>query len=154
MLRKKWSDEKKEKHKIDLFMREGKLGMTLQHPNIVEILAVNQEIDSKQYYIVMEFVEGGNLRDFLAIRKKLALPDVLRVLEDTSAGLAHAASKGITHRDLKLTNVLLSSQGPCKLVDFGLAGSQIGVGGNTSGRVGEEQEEITVDRTVDYAGLE
>ena len=39
--------------------------MTLQHPNIVEILAVNQDRASKQYYIVMEFVEGGNLRDIL-----------------------------------------------------------------------------------------
>jgi len=150
VLRKKWSEDK---HKIELFMREGKVGMTLRHPNIVEILAVNQELDSKQFYIMMEFVEGGNLRDFLAIRKKLTVPDVLRILEDTSAGLAHAASKGITHRDMKLTNVLLSSQGPCKLVDFGLAGAQLGVGGKNE-RVGEEREEVTVDRTVDYAGLE
>jgi serine/threonine protein kinase len=150
VLRKKWSEDK---HKIELFMREGKVGMTLRHPNIVEILAVSQETDSKQYYIVMEFVEGGNLRDFLAIRKKLAANDVLRILEDTSAGLAAAATKGITHRDMKLTNVLLSTQGPCKLVDFGLAGELVGIT-DRGGRVGEEQEEITIDRTVDYAGLE
>ncbi|MBI2808653.1 MAG: protein kinase [Planctomycetes bacterium] len=150
VLRKKWSEDK---HKIELFMREGKMGMSLRHPNIVEILAVNQEASTNQYYIIMEFVEGGNLRDFLQIRKKLTPPDVLRILEDTAAGLAHAFAQGVTHRDMKLTNVLLSSQGPAKLVDFGLAGAKVGAGGNI-GRVGEEKEEVSVDRTVDYAGLE
>lgn len=142
VLRKKWSQDA---HKIELFMREGKVGMTLRHPNIVEILAVNQEAKTHQYYIVMEFVEGGNLRDLLAIRKKLKAADVLRIMEDTASALAYSFSQGITHRDMKLTNILLSSQGPIKLVDFGLAG---GAG------PGEEKEELNVDRTVDYAGLE
>src|SRR5438477_1469990 len=57
VLRNKWS---KDKHKIELFMREGKMGMTLRHPNIVEILAVSQDTKTNQFYIVMEFVEGGN----------------------------------------------------------------------------------------------
>jgi tRNA A-37 threonylcarbamoyl transferase component Bud32 len=144
VLRKKWSDDKR---KIDQFMREAQVGMSLRHQNIVEILAVNHEKTTNQYYIVMEFVEGGNLRDFLRVRKTLALPEVLRILEDTAAGLTCAFAKGITHRDLKLTNILLSSQGPAKLVDFGLAGGQFSVTGDDAG-------EIHVDRTVDYAGLE
>src|SRR6266446_4771401 len=143
VLRNKWS---KDRHKIELFMREGKMGQTLRHPNIVEILAVSQDKKTDQYYIVMEFVEGGNLRDFLNIRKKLPPTDVLRIVEDTAAALAHAFSKGITHRDMKLTNILLSSQGPAKLVDFGLAGAQFGPS--------DDKEEVNVDRTVDYAGLE
>jgi len=143
VLRKKWSEDR---HKIELFMREGKVGMTIQHPNIVEILAVSQDQKTNQYYIVMEFVEGGNLRDFLNIRKKLQTAEVLRIVEDTAAGLAHALSKGITHRDMKLTNILLSSQGPAKLVDFGLAGEQFGPS--------DDKEDVTIDRTVDYAGLE
>jgi serine/threonine protein kinase len=144
VLRNKWS---KDPHKIELFMREAKVGMSLRHPNIVEILAVNHEKSTNQYYLVMEFVEGGNLRDFLNIRKTLQVVDVLRILEDTAAGLAHAFSKGITHRDMKLTNILLSSQGPAKLVDFGLAGGQFSV-------TGDDKGEVNVDRTVDYAGLE
>lgn len=143
VLRKKWSDDK---HKIELFMREGRMGMSLQHPNIVELIAVNHEKKSNQYYIVMEFVEGGNLRDFLNIRKKLPANEVLRIVEDTASGLAYAASKGLTHRDMKLTNILLSSQGPAKLVDFGLAGGQFGAS--------DDKEDVSVDRTVDYAGLE
>jgi CheY-like chemotaxis protein len=144
VLRDRWS---KDKHKIDLFMREAKVGMSLRHPNIVEILAVNQEKTTNQHYIVMEFVEGGNLRDLVTIRKKLQIPDVLRILEDVASGLAYAFTKGITHRDMKLTNILLSSQGPAKLVDFGLAGGQFSI-------TGDEKGELNVDRTVDYAGLE
>src|SRR6185369_10235505 len=68
VLRHKWSDDK---HSIDLFEREAKLGISMRHPNVVQILAVNQDTASKQYYMVMEFVEGGNLRDFMTIRKKL-----------------------------------------------------------------------------------
>lgn len=143
VLRKKWSEDK---HKVELFMREGRMGMTLTHPNIVETLAVNHEKKTNQYYIVMEFVEGGNLRDFLNIRKKVPAIEVLRILEDVASGLAFAFSKGITHRDMKLTNVLLSSQGPAKLVDFGLAGA--------GALPGDEKDDVNVDRTVDYAGLE
>jgi serine/threonine protein kinase len=119
--------------------------MTLHHPNIVEILAVNQDKATRQYYIVMEFVEGGNLRDLLNMNKKLAPAVVLKILEETASALAYAFSKGVTHRDMKLTNILISSQGPVKLVDFGLAGGSLGF---------EEKDEVSVDRTVDYAGLE
>ncbi|MBI3411005.1 MAG: protein kinase [Planctomycetes bacterium] len=144
VLRRKWSDNP---HNIELFEREGRLGMTLHHSNIVEILAVSHDMASKQFYIVMEFVEGGDLRDLLAIRnpKKLEPDEALKILEDVTAGLQFALSKGITHRDMKLTNVLLSAQRTAKLVDFGLAGAW--------GKA-HENEESNVDRTVDYAGLE
>jgi tRNA A-37 threonylcarbamoyl transferase component Bud32/CheY-like chemotaxis protein len=142
VLRRKWSEDK---HKIDLFTREGRMGMSLHHPNIVEILAVNLDRNTKQYYIVMEFVEGGNLRDLLGIRGKLQPPETLKILEETASALAYAFSRGVTHRDMKLTNILLSSQGPAKLVDFGLAGGHVGF---------DEKDDKTVDRTVDYAGLE
>ena len=145
VLRRKWSEDQ---HNIELFEREGKVGMSLRHPNVVEILAVNRDLVSHQYYIVMEFVEGGNLRDILAIRpgKKLQPAEALRYLEDATAALAYAYSHGVSHRDMKLTNILISSQGgQAKLVDFGLAG--------VYGRA-QISESNLVDRTVDYAGLE
>jgi tRNA A-37 threonylcarbamoyl transferase component Bud32/CheY-like chemotaxis protein len=127
-----------------LFEREGKVGLSMQHPNIVHILAVNRDPTTGQYYLVMKFVEGGNLRDFLAIRKKLEPPEALRLLEETVNGLAHALTLGLTHRDLKPTNILISATKTAKLVDFGLA--------ELAGGAREEGGEI--DRTVDYAGLE
>ena len=149
ILRKKWSADK---HKIDLFEREGRMGMTLRHPNIVEILSVSHEKATNQYYIVMEFVEGGNLRDILNIRKKLQPLEMLRILEDIAAGLAAAFAHGTTHRDMKLTNVLLASQGHAKLVDFGLAGVHAAVAAVTG--ADDKDDDVDVDRTVDYAGLE
>jgi len=144
VLRKKWSDDK---HNIELFEREGQMGMSLKHPNIVEILAVNRDPATKQYFIVMEFVEGGNLRDILSIRKKIDGAEVLRILDEVTNGLHYALSRGLTHRDMKLTNILMSSAGTAKLVDFGLATAH-------GGRIQTERDDLKVDRTVDYAGLE
>jgi len=144
VLRSRWSEDK-HKHKIELFEREGKIGMSMRHPNIVEILAVNRDEASKQRYIVMEFVEGGNLRDFLAIRKKLEPAEALRLIEDATQGLAHAFSRGLTHRDIKPTNILISSQLTAKLVDFGLA---------EANQASTKDDGTPIDRTVDYAGLE
>ena len=95
----------------------------------------------------MEFVEGGSLRDFLLIRKKLEPAEALRILEDVTAGLCYATSRGVTHRDIKLTNILISSQGAAKLVDFGLAKIY-------SRRDLQGPDDKKIDRTVDYAGLE
>jgi len=142
VLRQRWSEDP---HTIELFEREGKLGKSLRHPNIVTILDVNKDPATKQYYIAMEFVEGGNLRDFLAIRKKLEPAEALRLLEDAAAGLTYAYSKGLSHRDVKLTNILISTQQTAKLVDFGLADMFT---------YGPKDVDSKMDRTVDYAGLE
>ncbi len=141
ILRRRWSEDQQ---KIDLFNREGRVGLTLRHPNIVEVVTTNVEKKTGQYYIVMEFVEGGNLREMLAIRQ-LSVLECVKILEDCAAGLTYAHSIGITHRDMKLTNVLVSSLGTAKLVDFGLAKI-------VSSLAGHDEEKV--DRTVDYAGLE
>jgi serine/threonine protein kinase len=143
VLRKRWSEQRGH---IELFEREGKVGLALRHPSIVSVLDVALDVASGQYYIVMEFVEGGNLRDFLAIRKKLEPVEALRLMDDAVSALAYAHSLGITHRDIKPTNVLISAQGRAKLVDFGLA--DICAGGS------DAEDNNKTYRTVDYAGLE
>ncbi len=142
VLRRRWSDDQQ---RIELFQREARVGMSMHHPNIVEILAMNRDRAAGQYYIVMEFVEGWNLREMLAQRKKLGSLEAIRILEDCANGLAYAYSLGVTHRDMKLTNILVSSSNTAKLVDFGLAKI-------FSAMAGSDEEKI--DRTVDYAGLE
>src|SRR5262249_13911542 len=76
-----------------------------------------------------------------------------RILEDATKGLAYAFSRGITHRDMKLTNILISSQGTAKLVDFGLAQLMGTLAGRASGG-SDDMDKDEVARTVDYAGLE
>ena len=73
------------------------------------------------HFIVMEFVEGRNLREFVRIRKKLDPVEATRLMIGITDGLRYAFEHGMTHRDLKLSNVLVSSRGKRKLVDFGLA---------------------------------
>lgn len=148
VLRRRWSEDQQ---RIDLFEREGKVGMSLKHPNIVEILAVGKDQTSGQFFIIMEFVEGGNLREILQIRGKFTVPEALRIIEEAATGLAYAYSQGVTHRDMKLTNILIASQGAAKLVDFGLA--QFFPGGHEETKEKDKDKE-KVERTVDYAGLE
>lgn len=138
VLRKSKSEDPTE---ADLFRREGELGMQLKHPNIVAIHEVYSK--GKMHYIVMDFVEGHNLRDFFKVRGKFEPLEAARITEGMVAGLSYAFQKGITHRDLKMSNVIVSSDGVAKLVDFGLAG--LG---------GEEGGDAMNPRTIDYAGLE
>jgi serine/threonine protein kinase len=104
---------------VEQFLREGRMGLQLRHPNIVTIFEI--ENDPRAPYLVMEFVEGETLREILKIRHKFGPLDSLKLVQDICAGLDFAAQKGISHRDLKLSNILVHSSGRCKLVDFGLA---------------------------------
>jgi serine/threonine-protein kinase len=140
VLRKSKSEEPAE---ADLFRREGELGMQLKHPNIVAIHEVYSK--GKTHYIVMDFVEGNNLRDFFKVRGKFEPLEAAGIVEGMVAGLSYAFQKGITHRDLKMSNVIVSSDGVSKLVDFGLAGL---------GATAEEGGDTANPRTIDYAGLE
>lgn len=141
VLRKRFRDDSDQ---TDQFYREGQMGQTLRHPNIVPIYEVHR---GRDHYLVMEFVEGGNLRDFVRIRKKLSPTEATQIVADLASGLSYALQRGISHRDLKLTNALVSSRGQAKLVDFGLAGADE--------RVSDDGlESATASRTIDYAGLE
>jgi eukaryotic-like serine/threonine-protein kinase len=150
VLRNKWTMDKQ---KIELFQREGKLGLSIRHPNITSVLAINQDAKTGQHFLVMEFIEGGNLRDLINIRKKLDIDEALRIMEDCASGLQGAWQKNLTHRDIKPTNILISAQKEVKLVDFGLA--EITSGGSVHlQRQSDRDDDVAVDRTVDYAGLE
>ena len=139
VLRSRWAEDPR---KVNLFKREGELGKRLKHKNIVPIYEVGS--DGNQHYLTMEFVEGGNFRELLKARGKFSPFEATRYVLDITQGLDYALSLGVTHRDLKLTNVLLSAHGVAKLVDFGLAGQDA-----ASRSIDEE-----VDRAVEYSTLE
>lgn len=139
LLRQRWAEDPR---MVNLFRREGELGKRLKHKNIVPIYEVGN--DGNQHYLTMEFVEGGNFRELLKSRNKFTQAEASKYVLDMAEGLEYALRLGLTHRDLKLTNVLLSAQGVAKLVDFGLAGQD-------SSLSSMEEE---VDRAVEYATLE
>ena len=138
-LRKRFRDDKS---MCDHFLREGKIGMQLRHPCIVPIYEVLEEPSPS---LTMEFVEGSNLREFQRMRKKFSPLEAMRLTVDILSGLVYAFQQGMTHRDLKMSNVLVTSRGRARLVDFGLAGQQ------TNNPTGSEE---TNPRTIDYAALE
>ncbi len=108
-----------EPDQVDLFLREAHMGEKLVHPNIVRIFDVSDNIQAP--YMVMEFVEGQTLREFLKVRKRLDVPTSVNLMIDVASALDYARKIGITHRDMKLSNVMVASNGKAKLVDFGLA---------------------------------
>ncbi|MEZ6094310.1 MAG: serine/threonine-protein kinase [Pirellulaceae bacterium] len=139
VLRNRYSDDEIARER---FLQEAKTVMELRHPNIVPIHEV--DTDRGRIFMVMDFVEGQNLRDYVRAQGKLKLVTALTITRDLASGLDYAMKRGITHRDMKLSNVLLSSKGQAKLVDFGLA--TVNADGDDDSKQGP--------RSIDYAGLE
>ncbi len=139
VLRRRFSDDPEQ---ADRFYREGKMGATLQHPNIVPIMEVHSL--KGEHFLVMKFIEGRNLREFIKIRKKFEPMQATRLVADIAAGLGYAFARGICHRDLKMSNVIVSSTGQAMLLDFGLAGGDKQI----------NDDAMQNPRTIDYAGLE
>jgi len=100
------------------FRREARMAAKLNHPAIVQIYDVLTEGDES--YIVMEHVEGTNLRRLLD-DGPLPVAEVVALARDVAGGLAEAHRQGIVHRDLKSENVLVTPEGRAKIADFGIA---------------------------------
>lgn len=101
------------------FRHEAVAVASLTHPHIVATYDTGEDDDLA--YLVMELIDGPNLRRYLDERGPLPIPDVLRIARGVVAALGHAHSKGIVHRDIKPANVLVPASGPAKVTDFGIA---------------------------------
>jgi serine/threonine protein kinase len=102
------------------FQREARAIAALQHPNIVQVFDV--EVADETYYMVIEFVAGGTLKDrMLAAQGPLPMSDVEHIFLGIASALDYAHRNGILHRDVKPANVLLDDTGRVVLTDFGIA---------------------------------
>ena len=101
------------------FKREAHSAGRLSHPNIVTIFDYGEHDGSP--YIVMDLMEGEELARSLEAGARMALPQVVRVMEQLLSALAYAHDRGVVHRDLKPSNVFVLRDGTIKVVDFGLA---------------------------------
>jgi serine/threonine-protein kinase len=112
------SDASATPERRERFRREARLAAKLNHPAIVQIYDVLTEGDAS--YIVMEHVEGTNLRRLLD-DGPLPPGEVVALGRDVAQGLAEAHRQGIVHRDLKSENILVTPDGRAKIADFGIA---------------------------------
>ncbi len=101
------------------FQRGAEAQSSLQHPNIVQVYDYGQIKNS--YYIVMEFIEGTDLRRYLRGRGVLDIDTAVTIAHNVALGLSAAHSHGIVHRSVKPQNILLGRDGSIKLTDFGIA---------------------------------
>jgi eukaryotic-like serine/threonine-protein kinase len=101
------------------FEREAQAAALLVHANIVQIHEVGH-VDGL-HYIVQEYVQGQNLREWLARNGPPLLQPALSIMRQIAAALAKAAEHGVVHRDIKPENIMITAAGEVKVADFGLA---------------------------------
>jgi eukaryotic-like serine/threonine-protein kinase len=127
---------------VERFHKEAEAGMRLRHPNIVSVIDVGRQ--ENRHFMIMEYVEGMNLRDFMKLRMRIPPEQGMPLMVGMANGLKYSFDRGVTHRDIKGTNILISNTGEAKLVDFGLATMQRD----------EAKPGVKSQRTVDYSALE
>jgi serine/threonine-protein kinase len=120
-----------------MFLDEARLSLRLSHKNCVQVFDIG--MSDNTYFIVMEFVEGANLKNVIEnLRKRgqlMPIPQAIFILIETLQGLAYAHELAdhegkqlhIVHRDVSPPNILISKQGEVKVVDFGLAKAAVHV---------------------------
>ncbi|MBE7035267.1 MAG: Stk1 family PASTA domain-containing Ser/Thr kinase [Ruminococcaceae bacterium] len=128
---------REDKDFISRFKAEAQSAASLSHPNIVSIYDVGQDGDLD--YIVMEYVEGVTLKQYIDVQGILPWREAVDYAAQISAGLEHAHKKGIIHKDIKPHNIMITREGTLKITDFGIAkvmsSSTIATGNTTMGSV-------------------
>lgn len=115
-------------------LREAQSVAKIQHPNVIAVHEVGTHDD--QVYVVMEYVDGGTLREWVQAQPR-TWQEVLEVYRQAGRGLVAAHSAGLVHRDFKPDNVLIGSGGRVRVTDFGIVGV-----------LGEGPEVATLDEEV------
>ncbi len=109
----------KDEQSVKRFINESKAVSMLSHPNIVNIYDVSMKNAEK--YIVMEYIEGITLKNYMTKKGVLSLREIIGYTEQILRALEHAHAKGIVHRDIKPQNIMLLKNGIVKVTDFGIA---------------------------------
>jgi serine/threonine-protein kinase len=100
------------------FLREARMASQLNHPNIATIYEIGEAVGNP--FIVMEYVEGETIADRLS-DGPLDLRTILEVGRQAAEALAEAHERGVAHRDIKTSNIMITDRGKVKVLDFGLA---------------------------------
>ncbi len=119
---------------LQRFKREAKLASMLDSPHIVKILDYGSSRDT--HFLVMEYVQGKNLREKLDEQGALIWQDALHITDNVCAALENAHRHNVVHRDIKPQNIMLADDGQIKVLDFGIARARLLPSLTQSGFVG------------------
>src|SRR5260221_12059951 len=105
----------------DRFEREARNVARLRHPNIVQVYDFEYDTESESYYMVMEFIAGQTLKDYLVQLggKRMPIGEVLRIMRGATEALSYAHARGMIHRDVKPATLMMDTDGRIVLTDFG-----------------------------------
>ena len=120
-------------HFLDRFLHEARAAANLAHPNIVTVHDFGE--DGGRYYMVMEYIEGQNLKTIIRNSGPFTVDRALDFSTQMCAGVGYAHRAGLVHCDIKPQNVLVTPEGKVKVTDFGIARALITIKPN-------EQNEI------------
>ena len=101
------------------FVIEAKTVAALHHPNIVDIYAIAE--DGADVYLIFEYVDGKTVHEIVRQAGRLSIADTARVVRSAADALGYAHSKGVIHRDMKPSNMMIDVRGSVKVMDFGVA---------------------------------
>lgn len=136
---------------VERFRREARAAARIVHPGVVSVF--DQGVVTGQGFLVMELIDGTNLRQLLRAQGAFTIPQALRYTTDTLEALRAAHRVGVIHRDIKPENILVPSDGPAKVTDFGLAraASEVSMSstGNMLGTVAYIAPEIATTAEAD-----
>lgn len=157
---------------VEMFKEEAKIAVNLTHSNIVSIFDFG--VERNQFYLVMDYLEGKNLRQITTELKKqnkaLTIEQIVYILKEAAAGLDHAhrgvdSSTGkplnVIHRDVSPQNLMISYDGEVKVIDFGIAKAETQIeatkAGTLKGKYGymspEQADGQSIDSSTDIFSL-
>lgn len=157
---------------VAMFKEEANVAINLNHSNVVSIFDFG--VERSQFYLVMDFVEGRNLRQIInelkKVNKSFSIDQALFMVKEAAAGLDHAhrctdSKSGrplnITHRDMSPQNIMISFEGEVKVIDFGIAKAETEQeetkAGTLKGKFGymspEQAEGLPIDPRTDVFAL-
>ncbi|MGV9409814.1 serine/threonine-protein kinase [Nocardia sp. NPDC003693] len=115
--------ERDERIQRQRFEQEAHIAAQMNCRNIVMVhdSGIFTENGRRYPFLVMEFIHGRNLRQYLRDQQNTSLPALFRILTDALEGLVYAHAKHVVHRDIKPENIMICRDGPAKLADFGIA---------------------------------
>ncbi len=114
---------KKNKQFVDRFIREAKLACKIKHPNLIAVHDAGQNKTNGMYYLIMDYVSGGSVRDLLKTQGCFPTQKALAVTDQIAAALNEAYKYNMVHRDIKPDNIMFTTEGTAKLADLGIAKS-------------------------------